>query len=156
MAVYHPLDDLQGNELVLPAGSLHLGTSEDVRFVMDGWYRPEDIAGVPARWTASRARLRFWVGRPGEANLQLVAAAYPPGEQLSLSVNGQLAAEVPMAQGWSPYNISLPATLFHAEAINILTLDHSMVTTAYDATQGQSLDQRPLAAAYSSLEIQWR
>jgi hypothetical protein len=30
-----------------------------------------------------------------------------------------------------------------------------MVTTAYEATQGQSLDQRPLAAAYSSLEIQW-
>jgi len=156
LAAYRPLDELHDRDLALPAGPVHLGTPEDVRYVMEGWYRPETVAGVAARWTDRQARLRLWVDRAANAKLLLDGAAYPPGQQLTVLVNGQPAASMAMSRDWAPYNIALPAALFHAEAINTITLEHTMAVSAYEATQGQSLDRRPLAAAYSSFELTWR
>ncbi|HEY8695092.1 MAG TPA: hypothetical protein VIR57_20370, partial [Chloroflexota bacterium] len=156
MAVYRPLSELRDRDLELPLGAIHIGTPEDVRYLTDGWYRPETIAGVPARWTDRRSQVRFWVERPAEATLQLTAVAYPKGQQLTVLLNGQQVAQTPLPTDWAPYTISLPATLFHPEAMNTITLDHSMVASASTATQGQSLDRRPLAAAYSSFELTWR
>ncbi|MFI5266887.1 MAG: hypothetical protein ACHQ7M_05855, partial [Chloroflexota bacterium] len=156
MAVYRPLSELRDRDLALPQGAVHIGTSEDVRYLTDGWYRPETIAGVTARWTDQRSQIRFWVERSAGATLQLTGVAYPKGQQLTVLVNGQHVAQLPMSTDWAPYTISLPATMFHPEAINTVTLEHSMVASANSATQGQSLDRRALAAAYSSFELSWR
>jgi len=73
-----------------------------------------------------------------------------------LAVNGQPAAQIDLRQGWAPYTISVPGSLLQAAAINTITLEHSIATSAYDASNGQSLDHRPLAAAYSSFELTWK
>ncbi len=156
LAVYHPLPGVRAQDLVLPSSAVRIGTPEDVRYLQDGWYRPEEISDLPARWTGLQARIRFWVDRPSDATLQLVGVAYPRGQQLTVAVNGQAAATLSMVTDWAPYNMSLPATLFHAEGLNTVTLEHTMATSAYEATDGQSLDRRPLAAAYSSFQLTWR
>jgi hypothetical protein len=153
LAGYRPLSELRDRDLALPAGAVHIGTAEDVRYVSDGWYRPEQIAGVASRWTDQTAQLRFWTDRSAVARLQLVGVAFPPGEQLSVVFNGQQVAQLSMSTDWAPYNVDLPAALFHAGGINTISLEHSLTRSAYDATQGLSLDRRPLAAAYSSFEV---
>jgi hypothetical protein len=135
---------------------VHIGASEDVRYLTDGWYRPETIAGVLARWTDRRAQIRFWVDSPAAATLQLTGVAYPTGQQLTVLLNGQQAAQLSMSTDWAPYTISLPAAMFQPDAINTITLEHSMVASANAATQGQSLDRRALAAAYSGFGLTWR
>ncbi|HVA26009.1 MAG TPA: hypothetical protein VMW62_16660 [Chloroflexota bacterium] len=156
MAVFRPLSELRDRDLALPQGPIHIGTPEDVRYLTDGWYRPETVAGVAARWAGQQSQIRFWVERPADATLRLTGVAYPKGQQLTVLVNGQPAAHVPLPTDWAPLAISVPATLFHPRALNVVTLDHSMVASANSATQGQSLDRRPLAAAYSSFELTWR
>ncbi|HLY67085.1 MAG TPA: hypothetical protein VKU60_16235, partial [Chloroflexota bacterium] len=156
LAVYRPLADLPPSQLELPTGAVHIGTAEDAPYLMDGWYRPEDIGGTAARWSDQQASLRFWVDRAVAASLQLVGVAYPPGQQLTVLVNGQQAAQLSMSRDWAPYNISLQGALFHAGAINTVTLEHRAVASAYQATQGESLDRRPLAAAYSSFQVSWQ
>ena len=64
--------------------------------------------------------------------------AYPRGQQLTVVVNGQPAAHLPMPTDWAPYTITLPADMFHSQAINTITLQHSMVASANAATRGQS------------------
>ncbi|HLG73352.1 MAG TPA: glycosyltransferase family 39 protein [Chloroflexota bacterium] len=156
LAAFRPLAQLRDRDLALPAGPVHIGTKEDVRYVTEGWYRPEQIAGVTARWTDRRTRLRFWVDNPANATLRLTGVAYPPDQQLTVSVNGQRVAQLPMGTDWSPYEISVPAAAFKGNAINVVELDHSQSRSAYDATQGLSLDRRSLAAAYSSFEVVWQ
>jgi hypothetical protein len=156
MAVYRPLSELRGRDLALPQGAVHIGAPEDVRYLTDGWYRPETIAGVLARWTDRRAQIRFWVDSPAAATLQLTGVAYPTGQQLTVLLNGQQAAQLSMSTDWAPYTISLPAAMFQPDAINTITLEHSMVASANAATQGQSLDRRALAAAYSGFGLTWR
>jgi hypothetical protein len=155
MAVYRPLSELRDRDLALPDGPVHLGMPEDVRYVLEGWHRPETVAGVPARWAERQSRLRFWVERARPARMELVGVAYPAGQRLTVRVNGQVAGSLDMVQDWAPYNISLPPALFHPEAINTISLEHSSAVSAFEATQGQSLDRRPLAAAYSSFELRW-
>jgi hypothetical protein len=156
LAAYRPLSELRETDLSLPSTAVHIGTPEDVRYLMDGWYRPEQIAGVPARWTDLSARIRFWTDRAGDASLELVAAAYPDNQQLTVLVNNQPAARLSLAHGWAPYTISIPASLLHAGAINTISLEHRTAISAYQATDGQSLDRRPLAAAYSSFQLRWK
>jgi hypothetical protein len=156
LAAYRPLADLRDRDLALPPGAVHIGTPDDVSYLTDGWYRPETIAGVPARWADRRAQVRFWVDRPSDATLQLTGVAYPSGQRLTVLLNGEQVADVAMPTDWAPYTISLPAAVFHPQAINIVTLEHSLAASPSTATQGQSLDSRPLAAAYSTFELAWR
>jgi hypothetical protein len=156
LAAYRPLDELRDRDLALPAGPVALGTPADVRYVMEGWYRPEIIAGTAARWTDQQARLRLWVDQPRDAVLRLAGVAYPPDQVLTVLVNGQPVASQPMPADWAPFTISVPAAVFQPAAINTITLQHRAARSAYDATQGQSLDRRPLAAAYSSFELTWQ
>jgi hypothetical protein len=153
LAAYRPLAELRDRDLALPPGPVRLGTPDDVRYVMEGWYRPEVVAGTPARWTDKRARLRFWLDQPSDAILRLAGVAFPSGQQLTVLVNGAPAGRFSMSTDWAPYTISVPAGLFQPTAINTITLEHAVVTSAYDASGGQSLDRRPLAAAYSSIEL---
>src|SRR5207237_724914 len=108
------------------------------------------------RWTDQRATVRFWVDQAADADLQLVGVAYPFDQKLTILVNGKPAADLPMSKDWAPYDIFLPANLFDPEAINTITLAHDKVISAHDATEGVSLDPRPLAAAYQSFELAWR
>ena len=156
LAAYRPLSELLDRDLSLPQGPVHVGTPEDVRYLTDGWYRPETIAGVTARWAGQQAQLRFWVDSAAAATLRLTGVAYPRGQELTVLVNGQPAAELAMPTDWAPYTISVPAAMFHSQAINTISLSHSVVASANSATLGQSLDKRPLAAAYSSFELSWR
>lgn len=155
LTAYRPLSDLRDRDLTLPQGPVHVGTSEDVRYLTDGWYRPETIAGVAARWAGQRANIRFWVEQPAAATLHLTGVAYPSGQQLTVLVNGREAAQMAMPTDWAPYTISVPATMFQSRAINTISLSHTLVTSANRATFGESLDRRSLAAAYSEFELTW-
>ncbi len=153
MAVYQPLDTLTPQQFALPNGPVHIGTREDVRYVGEGWWRPETIAGIPARWTSAESSLRFWIGRPTASNLGLVAVSFPAKQQLTVLLNDQPVTTLSVGQDWGPYNISIPAALFRAEAINTITLKHSQAVSASEATHGQSTDTRALAVAYSVFEL---
>jgi hypothetical protein len=156
LEAYEPLPGSPAS-LGLPAdGQIHVGSSDDIAYLLSGWDRPEVIAGVPARWTDRQAQIRFYVDKSGAARVTLVGVAYPAGQQLTVSINGQPAARLAMRQDWAPYSIAVPAGMFHPRAVNTITLDHSEAISAYDATGGQSLDRRPLAAAYQLVGVTWQ
>ncbi|MHB8619549.1 MAG: protein O-mannosyl-transferase family, partial [Chloroflexota bacterium] len=153
MAVYEPVSELRPRQFALPRGPVAIGTQQDVRYLLGGWHRPETIAGVQARWTARTSQFRFWVGHPGPSDLRLVGVSFQPGQRLTVLLNGQPAGHLAISQDWAPYNVSLAAALFHPEAINTITLEHAVAVAPFVATDGRSLDRRPLAVAYSSLEL---
>src|SRR5207247_917937 len=102
----------------------------DIRYLLDGWNRPETIAGVQARWADRAADVRFYADRAAPAVLTLVAVAYPQDQQLTVTLNGQEAARLPMVPDWAPYSIYLPSGLFRAGAINTVRLEHSAAGSA--------------------------
>ncbi|MBV8084154.1 MAG: DUF2723 domain-containing protein [Chloroflexi bacterium] len=153
LEAYEPLPGGPAS-LTLPAGGqIHIGSSDDIAYLIGGWDRPEVIAGVPARWTDTEAEVRFYVDQPAAETLTLVGVAYPDNQRLTVSVNGQPAARLSMVKDWAPYTIPLPASALKAQAVNTITLVHSLAVSAFDATGGQSLDRRPLAAAYQLVGI---
>ena len=156
LQAYEPLPASPA-ELELPPGNaIHIGTPDDIRYLLDGWDRPESIAGQAARWSGREADVRFAVDRAADATLTLVGVAYPSSQQLTVLLNGATMANLAMSRDWAPYQVFLPASAFQAGAVNTITLQHSTTTSAFRATAGESLDQRALAAAYSLLQLAWR
>ena len=153
MAVYQPLASVNATRLRLPPGPVHVGTSEDAPYLLDGWYRPEVIAGVPARWTRAQSAIRFWIATPAASTFRFVCVSFPARQQLTLAVNGQVVRTLPIGQGWAAYDVAVPATLLRAQSINVISLRSSRAVTPVHQTSGQSTDARPLAVAYTTFAL---
>ncbi len=124
---------------------LDLGAPGDERFVGPGWYGVENIGGPQARWAGEipTSTLRLALP-PGELRVRFRAAAYPDGQQVTISADGRSLAVIDLANNWAEYDFILPA----GARPTVITLAHTHLESAFERTNGATPDKRPLAAAY--------
>ncbi len=145
-----------------PDGCLDIGAEDTSgRYLGDGWYRPEEIAGAQARWaggtltTTLRVHLPAPSDSPAEAQrVRLRALAYPSAQTLSIVVNGVATPASPLPQTWHELTWTLPAEAFIDTPITVLALAHASAASPFEMLGGASSDTRSLTAAYDWICIE--
>jgi hypothetical protein len=142
----------------LPAGAvrLKLGEPGDARYVGPGWYDLEDIGGQPGRWAGEipTATLRILLPRQN-VHVAFTAFAYLP-QVVTVQVNGQPMAKFDLSESPQVYEFDLFASVLPAQGPTLIELVHARSLSAFERTNGQVDDQRPLAAAYFGFEFALR
>ncbi len=143
----------------LPSGAsrLTLGQPGDERYVGPGWYDVENIGGPQGRWAGGMLTSTVRLLLPKQ-NLRVSfdALAYPPSQSVTVRVNGQPVAHFDLTEAWQVYPFDLPAGALPDAGPTLIELVHARLLSASERTNGQSPDQRPLAAAYSWFEFTLR
>jgi len=132
-----------------------LGSSGDVAYAGTGWYPPENIGGVTGRWAGGipTATLRLDL-HPQTYCLSFSAWAYPPDQTLTLEVNEETIAVLPMPETWTVYTATIPATVIRVGEPTQIRFTHAALIAPHQQTQGESADERPLGAAYDWVIIE--
>ncbi len=139
--------------LMLPTdGTIHLGNSGADRYLGPGWYPSENIGGPPARWTGAQpsAILRVHLARQAY-RLILHATSYLPDQKITISLNNRHVADLSIGEGWAEYRVEMPAEVIPTDGWSTFTLAFSRSASAFERTNGQSEDRRPLAVAYDAI-----
>jgi hypothetical protein len=135
-------------------GAIRLGEAAADRYLGQGWYPAENIGGPQARWTGAEPAAVLRVHLPRQAHqLTFRAASFLPDQLTSVAVNDQLIAQLPMGEGWAEYHMDLPASAIPADGWLTIVLTANRSASAYERTNGQSEDRRPLAVAYESVAL---
>jgi hypothetical protein len=152
--VLTPADQVPAEALRLPVdGCVDLGRGDEGRYLGQGWYRPEDIGGVQARWAGQTltTSLRLNLPEDHDYTLYLRVMAYPNNQQVTVHTDaGALGAE-PLPQTWGDVEMKFPSDARPAEGITLLSLIHTTSASPYDQTEGRSSDRRQLTAAYDRI-----
>jgi 4-amino-4-deoxy-L-arabinose transferase-like glycosyltransferase len=151
--VYGLATDLDPRDLALPeGGSIAIGTPQDARYVLEGWYRREEVGGMAARWTGSAesAIVRAWLPRDTRT-LTLRAVSFAPDQVLELSCDGLTFGRVEVPQNWSEIAVTVPGTCLRPEQVTHLTLHAGVLLSP--ASDGQSTDSRTLGVAIHELRF---
>ena len=143
----------------LPTGTtrLTLGQSGDERYVGPGWYDVENIGGPQGRWAGGipTSTLRILLPRQ-DLRVSFNAFAYPEHQVVTVRADGQPVARFELGDTWQTYSFDLPASVLPTGGPTLIELEHAKLLSASERTNGQSPDQRPLAAAYSGFEFTLR
>jgi hypothetical protein len=121
-----------------------------------GWHAVErSTEGVDFRWTAApEAEVLIPLTKIGTITVRLRASpfTYPgsPQTTLALKVNAETLGPRPMQAGWSTYEWSVPAAVWH-QGFNRLAVSASSL--ASPARVGVSSDTRSLGVAVSDLSL---
>lgn len=154
LQILTPAERLPPEALTPPAGGcIDIGSSEDGRYLIRGWYRPENVGGVEARWAGGTltATVRLYL-EPGCAyRLSARALAYPAEQELVLRANGRTVGQFSMSPTWAEYSAAVPASLLSSEGVTAVDLIHARLAAPFTESGGASSDRRPLAAAYDWL-----
>ena len=145
-----------------PNGCIAIGAEDTSgRYLGDGWFRPEEIAGAQARWAGGTltSTLRIHMPPPSDSpaeaqRVRLRALAYPPEQTLSISFNGVATAPVPLDPTWHEVAWTLSTEAFTGEPIMTLKLVHASAASPFDRLDGASSDTRRLTAAYDWICIE--
>jgi hypothetical protein len=131
------------------------GSPGDAAYVGSGWYLPEQIGAVTGRWAGGvpTATLRFDL-RPQTYRMCFSAWAYPPHQVVTVEVNGVDVAEVPIGEALAVYTVTIPASAITSGEPTYIHLGHAVLLSAYERTQGEIPDRRPLGAAYEWLSLE--
>jgi hypothetical protein len=150
LQVLTPPDRVPPEAMTLPPGGcIDIGGGEDGRYLGQGWFRPEQIAGSSARWAGETVTttLRFNPGTKEALRLQLRALAYPAEQTVTLYRDGTRIGTAALAQDWTEVEMTIPEPREAASPVVVLTLVHAMAQSPQEAT-GTSSDTRALTAAY--------
>lgn len=134
---------------------VNLGSSEDVAHVGTGWYPAENIGGVTGRWAGGipTATLRLDL-YPRTYCLRFNAWAYPPDQRVTVEVNEETIAVLPMSEAWTVYTATIPAAALRSGRATHLRFSHAALLVPSRRTGGESTDERPLGAAYDWVVIE--
>ncbi len=135
-----------------PDGMIHIGAPLAGKYLLQGWYRAEDIGGVAARWTGSADSAALRVLLPQRAaTLTMKVMSFVPGQVIALRCDGRLLWRTPVYQQWTWVSFELPADCAHAGRPTVLDFRPSLRRAPAD--DGSSTDRRPLAVAISEIRI---
>jgi hypothetical protein len=133
-------------------GLISVGTQQDARYILDGWYWREDVGGIAARWTGAAPEATLRVYLPGSAGtLILHALSFAPEQQLEVFCNDEFAVQVSVPQTWVQLTVPLPASCHSTESTTLLRLHAT--TLKSPSADGQSTDHRTLGIAVSGIQI---
>jgi hypothetical protein len=130
--------------------TVDLGLPGDEGFVGHGWYWPEDIGGVAARWAGGDPEALIHASLPAGHSYTLTvrATAFAQPRTVTVVANAERLGQFTAAPGeWDDYTVTIPAALVErAGGDLVFSLTADGVTSA--AEQGLSADSRPLGLAY--------
>jgi 4-amino-4-deoxy-L-arabinose transferase-like glycosyltransferase len=146
-------DAIMTAQYTLPSNMLDFGAPGDAIYLTQGWYEPETIGGVTARWAGGSPVSTLLINPrlSGHYEATLRASAFPPDQTVEIWIGGELAARFDLTQGWSEHGFAFDV----AEGGDMVRIElrHSRTQTPFDQTGGASDDRRELAAAYDWLKI---
>jgi hypothetical protein len=151
--LYGLASSLSAQDFAMPAGGvIHVGTPEDGKFVLNGWYRREEIGGVPARWAGSEDTATLRVLLPQrDTTLSLRMLSFVPDQTVAIRCDDQLLFVVNVYEQWSDISVDLPAECAHPDRPTRLTLRPSKRQSP--AETGASNDRRRLSVAVAEVHI---
>jgi hypothetical protein len=140
-------------DFALPeAKMIQLGTPQDGKYVLDGWYRREEIGGVAARWTGSEITATLRVFLPQEdVTLTLRVWSFAPEQTLEAFCGDQFVGSVSVPQNWADVSVRLPASGIPADALTYIHLCPAVLVMP--ASDGRSTDRRTLGIAVAELKF---
>ena len=137
-----------------PDGQLDLGHDHE-RYLGPGWYYTEDIGGSAARWLGRDITTTLQVNLPTrDYHVKLTATTIVFDQVVSVYVNDRRVAELPIGGGWNDYAFDIPADAIVTGRLTTIALLPAKRLSPQELTNGQSGDQRPLAAAVSALQFE--
>jgi hypothetical protein len=142
-------------QLNLPSdGKIDLGNDHE-RYLGPGWYYTENIGGMQARWLGREVTTTLRVNLPPRNyRVKMTATTIVPDQIVSVYLNDQRVADLPIGGGWNDYTFDLPAAMISADQLTTIDLVPAKRLSPQELTNGQSSDQRPLAAAVSALQFE--
>jgi len=136
-----------------PDGKIDLGNGHE-QYLGPGWYYTETIGGLPARWLGREVTTTLRVNLPAhDYHVTLKATTVVPDQVVTVYVNEQRVADLPIGGGWNDYAFEVPATAILADQPTTIDLFPAKRLSPQELTKGQSSDQRPLAAAVAALQF---
>jgi hypothetical protein len=151
--VYALSTALRPADYVLPAdGVIRMGTPQDGKYLISGWYRREDVGSLPARWTGSAESAALRVLLPSGAHmLTLRALSFAPAQTLTVRCNDQVVGRLSVPQEWTTLRFDLPPACVSAHTPARLELRTSQRRAPADA--GTSTDRRTLGVAVAEVQV---
>jgi hypothetical protein len=145
------------DQLNLPSGgTLDLGNGHE-QYLGSGWYYTETIGGLPARWLGREVTTTLRVNLPvRDYRVKVTATTIAPDQVVSVYVNDQRVADLSIGSGWNDYAFDVPAVVLSPDQLTTIDLVPAKRHSPQELTNGQSSDQRPLAAAISALQFEAR
>jgi hypothetical protein len=137
-----------------PDGKITLGNDHE-RYLGPGWYYTEDVGGSSARWMGREVSTTLRVNLPvRDYHVKLRATSVVPDQIVSVYVNDQRVADLPIGNGWNEYAFELPAAALSANQPATIHFIPAQRLSPQELTNGQSGDRRLLAAAISVLQFE--
>ncbi len=143
------------DRLSLPSDStIELGNGHE-QYLGPGWYYTESIGGLQARWLGREITTTLRVNLPvRDYHVKLTATTIVPDQVVSVYVNDQRVTDLSIGGGWHDYAFEVPAAAISADQVTTIDLVPAKRLSPQELTNGQSGDQRPLAAAVAALQVE--
>ncbi len=143
------------DQLNLPSnGTIDLGNGHE-QYLGPGWYYTENIGGPSARWMGREVTTTLRVNLPAhDFRVTMMATTIVPDQIVSVYVNSQRVADLAIGGGWNDYAFDVPDSVITPDRLTTIDLVPAKRLSPQELTNGQSSDQRLLAAAVSSLQFE--
>ena len=151
--IYGRAIDLAMQDFSLPeSGTIYLGTPQDAKYLLEGWYWREDIGGVTGRWTGSdaTASLRVFLS-PKTTTLTVLTRSFPPEQVVELLCNNRPLDSALIPQSWVEIAVELPVWCIQEDELTQITFRPSVL--ARPADDGHSTDWRKLGIAIAEVKF---
>lgn len=127
------------------------GQYQDAPYLTAGWYPPENIGGVEARWSRASTELEIPVKPGHDYDLSFKATAYGADRKVSIEANQTQIGTIDLPQDWTITTIHIPAQALDSSGELTLSLDANGELSP--AKQSGSADERALSVAYEWLTL---
>ncbi len=149
LQVLMPLDQITADRLMLP-DEAHIDIADDGKFLGAGWFRPEDMGGVWARWGGDNLTSELRVTLPQQNYvMEFFATPFVDGAGLRVVINGVPMGEFILMGGWNTYRVELPMAVIPQDDFLLIEFVHEGMQAPYEVTGGASSDRRRLTVAYA-------
>lgn len=128
----------------------HIDIADDGKFLGAGWFRPEDMGGVWARWGGDNLTSELRVTLPQQNYvMEFFATPFVDGAGLRVVINGVPMGEFILMGGWNTYRVELPMAVIPQDDFLLIEFVHEGMQAPYEVTGGASSDRRRLTVAYA-------
>ncbi|MFC1961255.1 hypothetical protein ACFLYO_11180, partial [Chloroflexota bacterium] len=131
---------------------IDIGAAGEELYLGWGWHRPEQIAGIPVRWTGDQGYLVYGLTAradlivdlpPGAYTFQLEAQSFQEARTVNVLINGEPVGTVTVTpEALQTYTVAIPAAAIGAGQLVTVALVTDDTLSAAEA--GLNDDPRPL------------
>ena len=151
--IYELSDHLPNHLLALPQdGIIDVGTAQDGRYILEGWYRRENIGGITARWMGKSDKARIRVMLPiGSYTLKIRAMSFHKKQAVSFYCNDKKVSYTEIPPSWTNIGITLTSDCVREGDITYITIQAPNRISPSEL--GVSTDKRRLSIAVAELKF---